>query len=754
MKFVKNSKELGVAVNRILSTYERLVVTSGTMESAERHKRWREAVKEMRNVLESVRAIADRTDNVPPTLIGVDKFIHWTDDIGNPGVPFPDWPSSLFPTPASIAGHPWLLTVESRFDATRAGWMVRLESPTATPVLVRVPTPPVPENQPAANVAPSHPESADKGKEKALPAESQAIGQQPTSRGDGNEDGESEVVEPDVPMDDQTSEPVCGRSKKSPSQSRPTSTRRKSQSRPSRSGRKGGENEVVGLDVPMDDQTSEPVRGRSNKRARSPSQSRPTSTRRKSQSRARRSGTKGGEDKGEGTSTLPDAETTPKPKYGRAQVAARTTPPPDPNACSTCVNRKVVCTWTVGNIPCDPCKKRKIGCGKGSARRASMARTPKTPAKRQATPTPPNSPRPRTPVPPQVDDNATQPPRKKARISKRAQNPPNQGEGSSSSAPQRRVTVVIRPPQPPEKKHAVPPTIRDEVSARIPLPAPPIPPSHEHSPPLQPMPQHPSNTSWDRRLDDIIQRQDLIFGRLDEVDRRVEDVARRIPDHREDRLLALEGQLADCRLTIGTLTREVETLRASVHGNHPARVIAPPPVDQDLLDVFGPSEINATTEEAEESVAAQLPCLVVTETQTGQELGTRGQQEPSLAAQVEEESSSVHVGNETSAATGDSSSAQDGSGSGEASTGHQEEGGSGGASADISSAQDGTGGGEASAGHVEASGDISSAQDGGGSGEASTGHAEASGDSSSPQVDSGRGEASTGHAEEGGSEKH
>ncbi|KAI5981020.1 hypothetical protein EDD15DRAFT_2204741 [Pisolithus albus] len=560
MKFVKNSKELGVAVNRILSTYERLVITSGTMESAERHKCWREAVKEMRNVLESVRAIADRTDNVPPTLIGVDKFIHWTDDIGNPGVPFPDWPSSLFPTPASIASHPWLLTIESRFDATRAGWMVRLESPTATPVLVRVPTPPAPKNQPAANVAPSHPESVDKGKEKALPAESQAIGQQPTSRGDGNEDGESEVVEPDVPMDDQTSEPVRGRSKKSPSQSRPTSTRRKSQSRPSRSGRKGGESEVVGLDVPMDDQTSEPVCGRSNKRARSPSQSRPTSTRRKSQSRARRSGMKGGEDKGEGTSMLPDAQTTPKPKYGRAQVAARTTPPPDPNACSTWVNRKVVCTWTVGNIPCDPCKKRKIGCGKGSAHRASTARTPKTPAKRQATPTPPNSPRPRTPVPPQVDDNAMPPPRKKARISKRAQNPPNQGEGSSSSAPQRQV-----------------------------------------------------------------------------IDRRVEDVARRIPHHRDDRLLALEGQLADCWLTIGTLTREVETLRASMHGNHPARVIAPPPVDQDLLDVFGPSKINATTEEAEESVAAQLPGPVVTETQTSQELGTRGQQEPSLAPQVEEE---------------------------------------------------------------------------------------------------------------------
>ncbi|KAI6037342.1 hypothetical protein BKA83DRAFT_4486363 [Pisolithus microcarpus] len=113
MKFVKNSKELGTAINRILSIYEWLVISSGTLESAEKLKRWREAVKEMREVLESVRAIANRTDNVPPMLIGVDKFIHWTDDIGTPGIPFPDWNSCLFPTPASIAGHPWQLTIES-----------------------------------------------------------------------------------------------------------------------------------------------------------------------------------------------------------------------------------------------------------------------------------------------------------------------------------------------------------------------------------------------------------------------------------------------------------------------------------------------------------------------------------------------------------------------------------------------------------------------------------------------------------------
>ncbi|KAI6022171.1 hypothetical protein PISMIDRAFT_19512 [Pisolithus microcarpus 441] len=454
MKFVKNSRELGAAVNRILSIYEWLVISSGTLESAVKLKRWREAVKEMRE--ESVRAIADRTDNVPPMLIGVDKFIRWTDDIGTPGAPFPDWNSCLFPTPASIAGHPWLLTIESRFDATHAGWMVQLESPTADPVLVRVPMTPEPENQPVSNVAPSHPVSIDKGKGKALPAESQAIEQERTTQGDVNEDGESEVVEPDVQMDEET---------------------------------------------------SEPVRGRSKKRARSQSESWPSSTRRKSQSWTKRSSRRDGEPKGE--------------------------------------------------------------------------------------------------------------------------------------------ALIVRPPREAPQKHAVPPTIRAEPSTNTPLPVPPIPPID------------PSNISYHHRLDDIIKHQDLIFGRVDEVDRWVADVAGRILVQYQDRMQALEGELADCWLTVGTLTHEIETLRASMHGAHPAQNTAPPPIKADLFDLFGPSTNNAATVEAEESIATQLQGLVFTATPSSQEMATSGWQDPSLAAPVEVDSSSMQVG----------------SGSGAASTGNEEQGG-------------------------------------------------------------------------------
>ncbi|KAI6014227.1 hypothetical protein BKA83DRAFT_4129870 [Pisolithus microcarpus] len=74
MKFIKNLKELNTAVNEILGIFYRLVVSSGRLESAEKLQSWREAVKEMRRVLESVRNTANRTDNVPLLLIGVDRF--------------------------------------------------------------------------------------------------------------------------------------------------------------------------------------------------------------------------------------------------------------------------------------------------------------------------------------------------------------------------------------------------------------------------------------------------------------------------------------------------------------------------------------------------------------------------------------------------------------------------------------------------------------------------------------------------------
>ncbi|KAI6102908.1 hypothetical protein F5141DRAFT_1065494 [Pisolithus sp. B1] len=95
--FVKNSLALQDAVDHILIIFERLIVNLGGLEEAAKLQQWRDAVRDIRGELEAVRSIANRTDNVPHMLIGMDK------------------PSS--PPLSPLPGHPWLLTVEQWFNA-------------------------------------------------------------------------------------------------------------------------------------------------------------------------------------------------------------------------------------------------------------------------------------------------------------------------------------------------------------------------------------------------------------------------------------------------------------------------------------------------------------------------------------------------------------------------------------------------------------------------------------------------------------
>ncbi|KAI6110300.1 hypothetical protein EDD16DRAFT_1711011 [Pisolithus croceorrhizus] len=114
--FVKNSLALQDTVNHILIIFKRLIINLGRLEEAAKLQQWRDAVRDIRGELEAVRSIANRTDNVPHMLIGVDKYVHWTENIGTPGIPFSNWHQALFPPIESIAGHLWLLTVEQWFN--------------------------------------------------------------------------------------------------------------------------------------------------------------------------------------------------------------------------------------------------------------------------------------------------------------------------------------------------------------------------------------------------------------------------------------------------------------------------------------------------------------------------------------------------------------------------------------------------------------------------------------------------------------
>ncbi|KAI6011379.1 hypothetical protein BKA83DRAFT_4502420 [Pisolithus microcarpus] len=590
MKFVKNSKELDTAVNEILGIFYRLVVSLGRLESAEKLQSWREAVKEMRRVLESVRNTANRTDNVPLLLIGVDRFIHWTENLGAPGVPFPDWHHCLYPSRDAITDHPWLLNVEQRYDATCLGLVVRQESSTSEPVLVQIPTAMLePTTQPTSNLGPIQAVSVNKGKGKEIAQESEGIEKEHTSQREGNDDGESEVVEKDVEMEEEMSEPIHGRPKKrarSRSQLQPASTRQKSQSQPKRLGRKDGESQVEGISLPS------------------------------------------------------NHPTTPKPKYGRAQVAACTTPPHNPEACGTCINRKMVCMWTPGTIPCNLCKKRKIGCMKANVHHASTAHTPKPPARRQASPSQCKSSHPQKQPPPLTDDDDTPapPPRKKARVAQGGQTPQSGAAASTSSAPQRRITLVVRPPQD-TSTHPVPPAIQPESSTYTPLPVPPIPPSIAYSPPPtapsppRMLPVDMTNLSIHRRLDDIIHRQDLIHGRVNETD-----------------MCLARWERRSMGISDAPLTHKMETLRASVHGAQPVQTTRPPTTDEDLLGLLGLPQSNTATDQADKSITADLQGLVLTSTQSGHDIEITQQVHEGITdAEIEMEGGALQVGNESGA---------------------------------------------------------------------------------------------------------
>ncbi|KAI6107926.1 hypothetical protein F5141DRAFT_1064223 [Pisolithus sp. B1] len=72
--FVKNSLALQDTVDRILTIFETLIVNSGGLDKVEKLEQWRNTVRDIQWELESVRSIANRTDNIPHMLIGMDNL--------------------------------------------------------------------------------------------------------------------------------------------------------------------------------------------------------------------------------------------------------------------------------------------------------------------------------------------------------------------------------------------------------------------------------------------------------------------------------------------------------------------------------------------------------------------------------------------------------------------------------------------------------------------------------------------------------
>ncbi|KAI6111914.1 hypothetical protein EDD16DRAFT_1516015 [Pisolithus croceorrhizus] len=197
--FIKNSLALQDAVNHILTIFKMLIVNLG-------------------------RSIANRTDNVLHMLIGMDKYIHWMENISIPGIPFPNWHQALFPLIECITGHLWLLTVKWQYDA---GLQVQPLAPTTEPVgltssampsrtllALRSSTMPCMTAKGSAGHILTCSTPSAKGKARATSEGMVAMLEEISITWEDNNREESKVIKEDIKMDEAVIKPACGQSQK------------------------------------------------------------------------------------------------------------------------------------------------------------------------------------------------------------------------------------------------------------------------------------------------------------------------------------------------------------------------------------------------------------------------------------------------------------------------------------------------------------------------------------------------------------
>ncbi|KAI6138393.1 hypothetical protein BKA82DRAFT_4021020 [Pisolithus tinctorius] len=192
-KFFKKSPELDAAANRILQIYFKDIAESSKLGKADKIAKWKGAIKAINDELDAVRDLIARTDEIPMTLIGVDTFLKWHEDLGSIDHPWPEWKTALSPSKTDVANHKWLDIVERRYDYHRLGLPM--------PRVVPTPTPPAQETE--------MPKS-DKGKRKATEAELEQMMAESSHRMEVDDEGEDEVPE----KEDEEEEPARGRQKR------------------------------------------------------------------------------------------------------------------------------------------------------------------------------------------------------------------------------------------------------------------------------------------------------------------------------------------------------------------------------------------------------------------------------------------------------------------------------------------------------------------------------------------------------------
>ncbi|KAI6143065.1 hypothetical protein BKA82DRAFT_28875 [Pisolithus tinctorius] len=192
-KLFKKLPELDAAANRILQIYFKDIMESSKLGKADKIVKWRGAIKAINDELDSVHDLIARTDEIPMTLIGVDMFLKWHEDLGLIDHLWPEWKTTLAPSKTDVANHKWLDIVERRYNYHQLGLPM--------PHVVPTPAPPTQETEmPMSN----------KGKRKATEVEVEQMIAEGSHRMEVDDEGEEEVPE----KEDEEEEPVRGRQKR------------------------------------------------------------------------------------------------------------------------------------------------------------------------------------------------------------------------------------------------------------------------------------------------------------------------------------------------------------------------------------------------------------------------------------------------------------------------------------------------------------------------------------------------------------
>ncbi|KAI6142380.1 hypothetical protein BKA82DRAFT_4018112 [Pisolithus tinctorius] len=160
MKTYTKCDELASAVKSIVKIIDQKVHGSKDLADKLRFVAWKEAVRRVAEVVDSVCNIVRSMHKIPLTVIVAKRFCKWHERVGweTEGHPFPKWRLIMHPDKAHFNNHPWLQTVERCFDLQCTGFKTSAFPPAAQPLLETLPK------------AASH-----KGKEKALDTEVKAM---------------------------------------------------------------------------------------------------------------------------------------------------------------------------------------------------------------------------------------------------------------------------------------------------------------------------------------------------------------------------------------------------------------------------------------------------------------------------------------------------------------------------------------------------------------------------------------------------